>query len=375
MRGINYVVIFLIIGFYACNRADEENNSKVINLKDAKEVKGHHVLRDFIESIEIIPLETSDSIVVGYSKSLMMTKERIYVYDYKSKAVHIFSSNGDFINTLCRVGKGPNEYLSIKSFYVDGNDNLSILCYRKILKFDKDLNLIAKVKIPDKGKVHDFIDFDENKFCIIRNCDKETKPNTFLYCIEKGNIVKKYGKSKAKDVTKKRAIKYGNTYNITPSFYSNKVLNIDKDFNITTNYTVLFGEEDYAKKALYRVKMTGDLKNYQMFDFIETDEYVMFNYQAGPVHHCVYNKVTKRCLKGINTLTNKKYGFPLRLFNVSLDGNYLLGISYSTDLIKYIKDIKTDVFIKPEELDKLKNIKVGDNPVVFKVKLKSQDIN
>lgn len=375
MKAANSIIICLFVCFYSCNKTNEEINSKLINLKDAEVIKDHHVLREFIENIEVIPLETSSRVVVGFSKRLIMTTDRIYIYDYKSKAVHIFNHNGDFINTLCRVGNGPNEYNTFKGFFVDDNDNLSILSYRKILKFDKDLNFISNVKIPDRGSVDDFIDFKDGKYCLIQNSNKDSKQKSFLVCMNKGDVVKTIGKSLGKDVSKQRAIRYGNTYNIIPSYYSNNVLSIDGDFNVTENYTVLFGEDDCAKKTPIVRRPQEGLQNYQIHEFIETGEFITFKYQDAPVHHCVYNKLTNTCFKGVKILTNKEHGFPLSVDNISQDGNFLIGIMSCLNLSKYIEDIRTEAFFNKEELEKLKNIKIDDNPVVFKIKLKSQNAN
>jgi hypothetical protein len=349
---------------------NKEIDSKVINLKTATEIKGHHVLQDFIESIECIPLETSNDIIVGRANEIVMFDNVIYVHDSSSRSIHMFDKNGVFINTLCRVGKGPNEYSRIKSFFVDEEGNINILCYRKILKFNKELKIINSIKTPDVGNIDDFIIQGKNKCSLVCNYTEGIKDNDFILCMENGRIVKKYDKTSMRDVKKVRVIKYHDTYNIIPPFNSNQILNVDSDFNIKKSYTINYGDNDFLTKGRNGVDIQKGNKFYSIFNFIENDQYVYFSYHTYPIHHCLYNKETGECFKGSSGILNN---FPLRINNISEDGKYLIGICDYMSRRKYINRLEENDLFRQEEIDKLKNMNIGDNPFVIKIKLKEQD--
>ncbi len=102
----------------------------------------------FIEKIEIIPLETTDSsLMSGYRKTIYDKNMDIYAIYGKDQVVQTFSGKGEFIGSSRKMkGDGPQEYnmaVDIKfNPYLKGIDLLSP--YGTIYTYSSTFELIAK---------------------------------------------------------------------------------------------------------------------------------------------------------------------------------------------------------------------------------------
>jgi 6-bladed beta-propeller len=67
-------------------------------------------LFDYFSHIELIPLETSDDILVGYCEDIVPYQNRYYIFDRKLAVVQIFDQDGKFISLIDKRGQGPGEY-------------------------------------------------------------------------------------------------------------------------------------------------------------------------------------------------------------------------------------------------------------------------
>lgn len=77
-------------------------------------------LFDYFSHIELIPLETSDDILVGYSEDIVSYQNRYYIFDRKLAVVQIFDHNGKFISLIDKRGQGPGEYTAnLTSIYLN----------------------------------------------------------------------------------------------------------------------------------------------------------------------------------------------------------------------------------------------------------------
>ena len=78
----------------------------------------------FVDSIEYIPLETTEECLVGEVTDVVMADDRLFVFDAKQQEVWSFDRSGRYVGRLGRRGEGPGEYLSIAQFEYDHRDSL-----------------------------------------------------------------------------------------------------------------------------------------------------------------------------------------------------------------------------------------------------------
>jgi hypothetical protein len=83
-------------------------NGVLININAAKDYQHKLNLSDFAESVEYIPLETTDKSLIGrYTTGCRVTKDYIFVSN--SGGLLQFRRNGEFVRQVNQVGQGPGE--------------------------------------------------------------------------------------------------------------------------------------------------------------------------------------------------------------------------------------------------------------------------
>ncbi len=75
--------------------------------------------KNYFEDCYLVHLETTDESLITEITQVEIFDEQIYIFDHKLSKVSIFSSDGKFLGTVGKRGNGPEEYVSISSFYVD----------------------------------------------------------------------------------------------------------------------------------------------------------------------------------------------------------------------------------------------------------------
>lgn len=89
-----------------------------------------------IQVDEVIPLETTDSLVLSYARKCIVTDNYIVYYDEKQKSLFVFNSHGGFLYQIDALGGGEGEYTIIKDVTLSYDkkcililDNISVLVY------------------------------------------------------------------------------------------------------------------------------------------------------------------------------------------------------------------------------------------------------
>lgn len=124
---------------------------------------------DFIEKIEIIPLETNDSIVVGVPNKTVFNKEMdvFVIYSRKRQTIYTFNGKGKFIGCSEKVrGKGPKEYhmLTDMNFnpYLQGIDILNP--YGTVYTYSPDFKFITKRTIKPEFYFNKMLALNQNEY-------------------------------------------------------------------------------------------------------------------------------------------------------------------------------------------------------------------
>jgi hypothetical protein len=115
------------------------------------------------ETIEVIPLETTDESLIGEITDVRVEDDRIFITDEMSHRITVFDREGKYVSKIDRYGRGPGEYLEIAATEVLNDStcvildlfNMSLLYYRIDGRFikTKDVSEIwarAVVKTDDK---------------------------------------------------------------------------------------------------------------------------------------------------------------------------------------------------------------------------------
>jgi len=112
MNKLAICLFFLTIGAMQSCSQKKQNNYPVISF--ASEIGKEAVvnLSSIADSISYIPLETSDSSLLSRLGFYICEKGKIYVQSVDR--LMVFDIKGNYLRTINRKGRGPQEYLQIK---------------------------------------------------------------------------------------------------------------------------------------------------------------------------------------------------------------------------------------------------------------------
>lgn len=99
-----WVMAGLMLAALACGRQEKQSDGVIhVQLSDNR-----IEWQELFDSIRVIPLENSDSVLLTGADRVEVRDGDIYVLN--RSRVYRFDSYGNFINTIGRIGKGPGEY-------------------------------------------------------------------------------------------------------------------------------------------------------------------------------------------------------------------------------------------------------------------------
>ena len=141
-------IVALKLVLSACSRQVEENKGVIsVDIENAKPMN----LADFVESIQLVPLETTDESLIKRIERMVIQDGKIYIQN-DLQDVLVFDENGKFLlSTAQKRGQGPEDYFMMMSMDVTNDGLISIYEGFRIREYDMDLNLVNSYfpQLPD----------------------------------------------------------------------------------------------------------------------------------------------------------------------------------------------------------------------------------
>lgn len=160
-------VIFLCLFLIQTRRSRQETKWKgtIEEKNGVKVIKNHKEplygeIEFELEEVLSIGRENDEEYILylkgGYNaiNIALDSNENIYVLDNGNFRVQKFDKKGNYLCTIGRKGKGPGEFESPSSFYIDEKDILYVLDIRKLKLFNRDGEF--KKDIPLEVSIRDF---------------------------------------------------------------------------------------------------------------------------------------------------------------------------------------------------------------------------
>lgn len=141
-----YSAIFLLFLFLMGSCHEEESGYAKIIKNNAGKNSSLYVQGD-TNSI-ILPLETTSEALIGSYDKILMNDTVICIVDQrKEKTIFIYSNDGKYKTKICRLGRGPKEYVGLDDVLLK-KDSLLILdrANRKLLYFGLNGDFYREVK-------------------------------------------------------------------------------------------------------------------------------------------------------------------------------------------------------------------------------------
>jgi hypothetical protein len=379
MDFMKNLIAILILFFFSCSAEKksiagkelffDDNNSSDINLSYKK----------------MIPLETSDSCLIGSINQVEILCDKIFVLDaFVSKKLYVFDIHGQFISTVGIRGQGPEEYLFPQSFSIHLKENtISIVDPQQNAFIQYDLNsfeFIEKKRVPFASNDIEFLE-DGNYVSQINGQDMSGK-NTFHFIISNSNFKEinhfiniDFSPGHLNPPYKNLYMMNGKVHGFIR--FRNIIYEIHSD-SIIPKYSLSFKKHSFPPLEQLRKERDAAFNKNHLpwleqsgyifyYNIIETETAMCIDYIANKERYFgFYNKENNKTyyyeLKQFQELSNI-YGIE-QIAGKSSD-NHFIAILRSQMIINQRNNNKSQ-----DESEKIfENIHVDDNPILFLFKL------
>lgn len=310
---MNRILLLLLFTFVSCINREKTKPEKSdfpisIHLDLSAATTDSMNLSEIATKVEYIPLQTTDSSLLGYFENFAITKDYFFIKNEQS--VLTYDKNGNYVNSLFRVGIGPGEANA---------DCIAVDEYgRRVFVFDR---IIDNVKIYDFNGTYinsinkpvrppEFLGysigfFNNNLF--VQTCQRPFVK--YLYsCFDLSNdsiriICKNYRSYDKSQEGKYPITPYDYHYQITDSTilyketFCDTIFEVNKDFNQTPHYIIDLGTQklDWLRWRDCSFNIAnGPPNGYKVQSFIETKSYLFLVLSSfkEPEMFAVFNKIT-----------------------------------------------------------------------------------
>lgn len=313
-----YILLTALLCLFSCVAERKSDNAFAPDLlgEAAEEIR----YSQFVDSLEYIPLETTDECLIGKIKDVYIGRERVFVLDGKTQTVWMFDRKGYYLNKLSRRGKGPGEYTNMQQFEVDEKNRQLILLdiwTNKLLFYDWEGRFLKDIRL--EMTAMDFKPLPSGGFVVSQEgYDKETAG---VYLADNtGKVIRQLVKRNSHssvyyELDWELCSVAGEVAFMAPIF-ENDVYHFDGQ-ELSCPYTFDMQpalKHYYGKDASFR-----DLEDFVRTQYIETDHWIYAAYWSA-VHDLRYFLFSKR---------ERKYRIGKKLVN-DVDGKPVGGRTSAT---------------------------------------------
>lgn len=169
-----------------------------ISIQKGKELK----LSSFVDSIQIIPLETTSESLIGHVHRIVYRDNRYYIrvtQGMLNGRLLIFDANGKFLFKLHRHGGGPGEWVEMEDFVLTSDSKIKLLTYHKSMTFDLEGNFLYEHKIENHltkeiipSADHKYIIYSMNaplrNYCLLSVMNKDDQFEREFFQVDKDQV-------------------------------------------------------------------------------------------------------------------------------------------------------------------------------------------
>ena len=282
-----FIFIALAVVCYSCDKQKSVTSSfKTYHIEEALDMKSETIWLDSIcDSITIIPLETSDKILMDGSGFSYLYNNLLFIVHGNLSRNHrlsVFDLSGNYLWDIGKKGHGPGEYFSIyQPNSVFFNDNklylydwstYSILCYTLTGKF------IKKITLPNNHSFRQFTFINKDIFAgfvgVGVNNSRVFFINESSELIDSVTHYKEFEKKIHSQAEFEGSFfSYNGNKYLKEARYSDTVFRITKDMKLYPEYCINVGKYTYSYEDLI-----GDSEIIRLIKFInikfENDQFI-----------------------------------------------------------------------------------------------------
>ena len=151
MKYSTYILVLLSILVASCGKENKDNNSvdNVETISFQKHYQEKIPFSFFVDTIELIPLETTDDNLIGEVNRIICKNNRYYIRStngHQNGKIFVFDQQGNYLWKLDRRGEGPEEYINLEDFAIQ-NEKIYAASFHNIQVYDSVGNHLKKIDI------------------------------------------------------------------------------------------------------------------------------------------------------------------------------------------------------------------------------------
>lgn len=384
MKTIYKINLLLLLAFTiintACRREKKIVNISVPSVEINPANDNLMVWDSLVSEVEFIKLQSDKISSFGNLYKGYVSNGNIYIFDRRLKIFNVFDQDGKLVKSF-KKGRGPNELNDMRDFSLkDGK--IYILDYGKILCFaESNFNFISAWKIPNiKGMNPDNIAvFSKNNYLLWNSSpdllDKSKEKYFYLYRIVNNKLKEEFLPFEFSSNSDVRFYKQPGTndFLLRPLKWDYKVYKISEN-SITSYFEFDFKNKmikDHEKLEELLLKRDNSFMRSEYFKYIEN----IYLYKNYIIFNCIGDK--SYSYQGIINSDNFKI-LKFGRYNVRTprlffaDTDYIYGYIEPYRLLENKDDKLVNIFtIKASDF--LQDLKIEDNPVIVKFRLKNYE--
>ena len=144
-------IIIIVCGALFISCAQNFSVENVIEIDTQEETESIEE-SGLLAGMELIQLETNDSVLITSIDKVIVSSDRLFVADLKeSYTIFIFDLDGNYINKINKLGRGVDEYVALFDIFYNNVDNTINLLSRassKILTYTKNGEFVSVRTLP-----------------------------------------------------------------------------------------------------------------------------------------------------------------------------------------------------------------------------------
>jgi hypothetical protein len=349
-------------------------------------------LSEYLEDVYIVSFETTPDCLLGRLALVERDESDIFYLSGDNQTIYHFSATGKYLNSFCRMGKGPGEYSRVAVLQiVPGTQTILLSDPRrnKMIQYNYSGNLIKEFTLPQSTAR--FVVLNKNLIALhggkmVGLNGTEPEKSDLIFMDLEGKIV-----ARQFPFDNSLRFEFSNAFtraDADGSYYYSKQF----DFNLykikDTSQPEIFLKFDYGKSMASIDDLTGtdinalgvlrkEGKRFSIDYLLNTyRDLLLYNNKDGKTSLLLINKKTTNLIAfGVDSLSSlgNFHGFPVKPPRDSYKTHFLSTMD-AVDVYDIIHKLSADqIKILKKQVrgfDRILNIKQEDNPVLVYYKFR-----
>ena len=303
--------IYLLVILFGCScGSHSDSNSDYVTIDFESSLVDKLKFSQFVDTIEFIPLETTDRNLIAEVRRIIYDDEKYYIRTTRSiqnANLFVFDKKGKFLWGLNKRGYGPGEYNDFVDFSITENQ-IHVISFFKFISYDKQGEFIKESKIELENQVKEFVPINDTTFLALIFGTRSNDLNFLFRMKGDGKVEKRFfqrneSEARANDyrIHGKGLDLWNNIYYLNHPF-SDTIFQIQEE-NVRPMFYVNYGDKSIPENLLE----LSDPYNIINEKLSRLDDYFYIN-SFGIADHYIYACSINKVYQSFLTLYSRKTG-------------------------------------------------------------------